>query len=62
MVNFGDIMTAPYKILGAAPKLMLNLCTGKTHMSDLNPCSRNDSSGDGRTEADEGRMGNPLNK
>jgi hypothetical protein len=60
MVNFSDIITAPYKIAGAAPKLALNLCTGKTHMSDLNPCSRNDTSTTSSDHSGGGLMSNPL--
>lgn len=43
MVNFTDVIASPFKLATAGPTLLLNLCTGKTDMSDLNPCSKNSS-------------------
>lgn len=57
MVNFVNILTSPYKIVGAAPKALLNCCTGKIDMSNLNPCSRDDSSSG---SSNGGVFSNPL--
>lgn len=65
MVNFTDIVTAPYKLAGAAPKLVLNVCTGKTDCADLIPCGNknNSNSSDHGTEDtgnSGGLMSNPF--
>jgi hypothetical protein len=61
-MGFADVITLPYKIAGAPLKLALNLCTGKTEMSDLNPCGGKDtttsSSSDGGKN--NGIFSNPL--
>jgi hypothetical protein len=59
MVSFTNIITAPYKLAGAAPTLLLNLCTGKTDINDLNPCHKNDSTTSTNSDGKEEKMSNP---
>ena len=62
MLNLTDIITAPFKLATFAPRLLLNLCNGKTELSDLIPCghkSSNSSSG-GTEDVNENKMFNPI--
>jgi len=60
MVNFSNIIFAPYKLAGAAPKAVFNCCTGKTDLSDLNPCHRDDSNTTTSSSSQQEASGNPL--
>ena len=61
MVNFADIVTLPYKLASAGPRMVINLATGKTDCGDLLPCgNKNNTSSSSSSTENEGLMSNPL--